>query len=182
MDVTEVLDTAVGYLGLEDLCFSKNCAAALSDSRALKLLRAINLVNSEVASEYFPLLKEETVESTDGIIEYIAFSERVLDVVTVKSQDGCCVRYKLFPSYLKTKEGGSYTVTYQYLPPKLEFSSLLPYDVKISPRLIALGVSSEYCLLSGMYEEGVMFDKKYREALRMALLTKGERTVKARGW
>ncbi len=182
MNVSEVLDLAVGYLGLEDLCFANAKALVHSDSRAIKLLRASNLVNSEIASEYFPLLHEEIIESKDGIIEYSSLSERLLDVISVRTQEGTSVRYKLFPSYLKTKEGGIYTVTYQYMPAKLEFSSALPYDVKISPRLFALGVSSEYCLLNGMYDEGVMFDKKYREALRMALLTKGERTVRARRW
>lgn len=182
MNVREILDTAVGYLGLENLTFSLDCPVVLSDSRAIKLMRAANLVVSEIASEYFPLLKEENIETENGIIEYTTLSERLLDVISLKNSSGENVRFKLFPTYLKTREGGEFTLTYQYMPPTLDVTSALPYDIKISPRLFALGICSEYCLLSGMYEEGVMFDKKYREAIRAALSFKGEHKVASRRW
>ncbi len=182
MNVREILGIAVSYLGLKDLSFALDCPVVLSDKRAVDLINAANLVNSEISSEYFPLLKEEKIKTNNSIVEYVALSERLLDVVSVKDAGGDNVRYKLFPTYLKVKNDGEYTIVYQYLPPRLEYHSELPYDIKISERLFALGICSEYCLLNGMYDESVMFDKKYREALRMALTTKGEHIASVRRW
>ena len=48
-------------------------------------------------------------------------------------------------------------------------------------RALALGTCCEYALSSGMYDEAVMWDKRYKDALAALCRTRGG-TLKGRRW
>lgn len=73
-------------------------------------------------------------------------------------------------------------VTYTYAPKRKSLSDSSEHGERISPRLMALGVVSEYCLIKGRTEEGKLWGVKYREALRSAGILRHPLSVRSRRW
>ena len=73
-------------------------------------------------------------------------------------------------------------VTYSYAPKKKGIGDSSELGGKISPRLMALGVASEYCFVKGRTEEGKIWGVKYREALKSAGILRHPLSVRSRRW
>ena len=71
------------------------------------------------------------------------------------------------------------------LPPfeTITFTSLAEnFGGKISARVIAYGVASEYCFLEMLYDDATLWESRYKNALLVASRKKGEIQLKKRGW
>lgn len=182
MKVKEILCAAAGMLGRAD------AAAFLSDGvgadvRALEgevsaLLRAYNLTESETALVYRPLRLSEKVSSADGTIAYSAFSERPVNVEKVR-KGGEEVDFTLLADALKTA-AGEVEVLYRYAPAAKTAEDDSEYG-QGEARALALGTCCEYALSSGLYDEAVLWDKRYKDALAALCRARGG-TLKARRW
>lgn len=182
MKVREILCAAAGMLGRAD------AAAFLTDGvgadvRALEgevsaLLRAYNLTESETALVYRPLRLSEKVSSADGTIAYSAFSERPVNVEKVR-KGGEEVDFTLLTDALKTA-AGEVEVLYRYAPAAKTAEDDSEYG-QGEARALALGTCCEYALSSGLYDEAVLWDKRYKDALA-ALCRACGGTLKARRW
>ena len=53
---------------------------------------------------------------------------------------------------------------------------------KISARILAYGVASEYCFLEMLYDDATLWENRYKNALLCAQRKKGELKLKKRGW
>ena len=182
MKVREILCAAAGMLGRAD------AAAFLTDGvgadvRALEgevsaLLRAYNLTESETALVYRPLRLSEKVSSADGTIAYSVFSERPVNVEKVW-KEGEEINFTLLADALKTA-AGEVEVLYRYAPAAKTAEDDSEYG-QGEARALALGTCCEYALSSGMYDEAVMWDKRYKDALAALCRTRGG-TRNGRRW
>lgn len=137
-----------------------------ADVRALEgevsaLLRAYNLTESETALVYRPLRLSEKVSSADGTIAYSAFSERPVNVEKVR-KGGEEVDFTLLADALKTA-AGEVEVLYRYAPAAKTAEDDSEYG-QGEARALALGTCCEYALSSGLYDEAVLWDKRYKDA------------------
>lgn len=128
-----------------------------------ELLRMVNSVVSEICGEYFPLRKTEEAES-GGEIPLSSLSERLRQVADIK-KEGRRVGFRLLPFCIRT-EAGRVEVDYFYLPAAAEDEqSELELSPLLDARAVALGVAAEYCLCSGLYEQALAFDRRFRDSL-----------------
>lgn len=152
-----------------------------SEKELSLLLRCMNLVSNEIAADYFPLKATETLTAAEGSIQYTDFSKTPLDIYSVRKEGAACP-FKLYPTELVTGEG-EFTVDYTYLPKKAELLEELDFsEGKINRRIMAYGLAAEYCLICGMYEEAIIWDKRYKDSLKAAARTLRSFRLPIRRW
>ena len=132
------------------------------------LLRCYRIIENEVALDYCPLVKTQTVTPIAGKVPYTAFTSAPVNVFDVKEGEKR-LRFRLRASYMEVPEAeGSVEVEYAYAPPAAELDDEPAFPARISPRLLAAGVCAEYLLTCGRYSESEIWEGKFREALRAA--------------
>lgn len=180
MQVKEIVKCAAKNLGREDLVAALD--ADETEGEAGALVDCYNLVENEIALDYFPLKAEEEFAPEKGEIVYSRFSHAPVNVIKVQNRAGSRVDFELFSSFLRLPEGvGTVRVLYAYAPAKKTLSDSSEFSDKISERLLSFGVASEFCLSRGQYSEAAVWEKRYREALRAASSPRGTR-IRARRW
>lgn len=183
MKVKEVLALAAANLGREELLKRFADAAGEPTGELASLVRCYNLVENEIALDYFPLKAEESFSpDEDGVIAYSEFRYAPVSV-----QEAVCdgpVPFELYPSYLKVglRRKGPVTVRYTYSPAQKGWEDETAFSERISARLLSLGVASEFCLSRGQFSEAAMWEKRYREALRAANIVRKKLAVRSRRW
>jgi hypothetical protein len=74
-------------------------------------------------------------------------------------------------------------VTYKVYPEKILLDgNAESFGGKISARILAYGVASEYCFLEMLYDDATLWETRYKNALLNAQRKKGELKLKKRGW
>jgi hypothetical protein len=180
MLLKNVLKKAAVMVGL-DIDFDAENAA--EDKDVALLSKCAALVRDEIAAEYLPLIGEEEILFGDGDVAYYTdFTRQPVNIVSVKA-DGANVAYTVLPDrvYVKGAAGKSLTFKYCYMPPETDgLDSEFVACPALTERTAALGVAAEYALLNGMFNESVLYDRRYKESLRSAVRKRGEIRVKAR--
>lgn len=147
-----------------------------------QLVRCANLVLSEIAADYLPLKTRETVAATDGRIGYDALQKKAIDIFAVR-QRGKSVPFTLYYDCLRLAAEGDCEVEYSYAPNVLPLNGFADYtNERLGARTVAYGIACEYCLISGMTDDALVWDKRYKDALAAATRPKNERRVKSRVW
>jgi len=124
-----------------------------------------NLVYSELAGEYIPLVNSENFYNETGIVEFSAFSKNVIDILSVSDLAGNKLYFCVYSNYLNAPRG-EIIVTYSYLPKRVNLGDQLDFCLgKLSDRIIAYGICAEYSVVKGMLNEAAYFDKKFKDSL-----------------
>ncbi len=147
-----------------------------------RLTRCLNLVLNEAACDYLPLKTVEEVVSADGEIRLEALSKPVVDIYAVRSEAGLPAPYKSYFDRITLSAPGRYRIEYSYAPGTLDIDDDSPYSERVPARALAYGTACEYCIISGMTDEAVLWDKRFKDALGIAALKKGEKRVPKRRW
>lgn len=169
-------------LELEDL--GGTAVATESQTKELEhMLRCLNLVVNEIASDYIPLLFKETVFPTGGQILLSSLTKNPIDILRVEDRFGIRVNYKLFPDYLETIDG-EVKILYSYEPTEATALSqtLENFSQKIGERVIAYGVAMEYCFICGLHDDASIWEKRFKDALLIASRKKSEIKLPKRRW
>lgn len=183
MLVKDVAVLAAENLGRTDLATTLSLSSSPIGTEITTLLRCCNLIENEVALDYFPLKKEETFPSEEGKILYTSFSRAPVDVMKVTDAAGRDVNFELFPDHLSLPSGiGTVTVKYSYAPTEKKFTDTSEFSGKISARLLSYGVACEFSLMSCFYQQAAMWEKRFREALRAAGILRKKLCIRSRRW
>lgn len=182
MKVKEVIALAAANLGREDLAQAVDTYTQPT-GELLSLLRCYNLVENEVALDYFPLRKEEVLAVADGCISYRAFSSAPVDIIKITCGGEEGIAFELFPDHLKIAgEYAQVRVLYAYAPDEKQWSDDGAFTDRISARLLSYGVTCEFCLSRGQFTEASIWQKRYQDALRAASMTARKRAIRSRRW
>lgn len=140
--------------------------AELNGNRELRLIiRCANLVLKEVACEYIPLYHKQNMVSHDGKINYSDFEKSLLEIKEVTCSDGKKVKYTTCVDHISIKDG-TYQILYTYVPDNKGFFDEIDFvDDKSIDKLFAYGTAAEFCLIHGMYENALMWEQRYKDAL-----------------
>ena len=176
MTVKEVIITAASLLELEEKvsAFIGGDETVGAEETAA-LLKCFNLVENEVALDYFPLIAEETVRTDTGRVAYKDLSKAAVRILGVKDESGSSVAYL-------TAQPGVLTIGYTYTPEKKTLDGESDFQLIVSERLLAYGVAAEYCFSTGYYEEGEAWSKKYKDALAAAYRSSPAKSLRSRRW
>lgn len=189
INIKEAIELSAVFLQLENVLQLLNDGGTnLSEEELLQaqkeldmLLRCSNLVVQEIACEYIHLKTYETFTTDNGHIDYCDFNRQPVDIYAVK-KDGKNCRFKLYPSELITSDG-EVQVYFTYMPEKVDINGSLDFEEgKISTRVISYGTVAEYCIISGMYEESCIWDKRYKDSLFAGIKSLKAITLPERRW
>ncbi len=181
MTVKKVLLYAAELAGRSDL--GEKLEAGEKDGELDLLLKCYNLVENEVALDYFPLKKRELFVPESGKILFARFAEAPVEVLSVRDCAGGTLEFEVFPeaiSLLSARE--EVAVTYAYAPKEKQADGVSEYAGKVSFRLLAFGTATEFLLAHGLYAEAAASEKRYREALRAANCVRRRLSIRARRW
>jgi hypothetical protein len=188
VEVKEIVKLAAIYLQLEEVLALETFGGDVAEADAntaknLELLvRCLNLVYNELASDYVPLKHSEEVLVEDGEIDINTLEKRLISVLKLANKDGKNVKYKVYPTAIKI-ENGTYDLEYSYLPNEVELTdSIEEFGGKLTERIIAYGVASEYTLISGLFDEAELWKKRFLDSLIVATGKKSEIKMPARRW
>lgn len=183
MLVKDVLTLAANLLERQDLAKELGEKTEQFSADAEALLRCYNIVEHEVALDYFPLKHEERLAAEEGRVLYTAFSLFPVRILGVKDSTGRQVRCTVFPTCIRLHEPVSEVeVVYVYLPKNKEMTGETEFGDSVSARLLAYGTASEQCLSIHCYTEGRMWGEKYRDALKAEGILRRPLSVRSRRW
>lgn len=184
MLVSEIIAYAASNLGRDDLLSEiKTANKNETNEELLALLRAYNLVENELALDYFPLKKTIRRIATSGRVSYTDFSEAPVNILSV-TQEGkpIACTFDSLGYDLPAGVTGYYDVEYTYQPSPKEYGTDAELAKGVSARLASFGVACEYCLMFKRFDEAAVWERKYRDALRAIGMLRRTLAMRSRRW
>ena len=168
-----VADGVEGYLEGEQTEEGKKDAELLLD--------CFNRVENELALDYLPLVAEDELISSTGVVAYAELAYPVARILRVEDGDGNSLRYKLFPDRLEM-QSGALKIVYAYSPNRKEMDGESDYQTGVSERLFVYGMAAEYSLAVGEFEAASVWDRKYKETIAAAYKARPVKRIRSRRW
>ena len=132
------------------------------------LVRCVNLAAKEIACDYLPLTHTQKIVCTDGVVPYAVFEKPLLEIKSWKNLKGAGMSYFTFSDRVEVRPG-EYEVSYTFVPENKEFFDELDFGgTKITDRVLAYGAAAEFCLISGLYDDALIWERRYKDALTVA--------------
>lgn len=179
MKLKDVIKLCAVYLGRERVVKYLEDGINISDEDVLStvdaLTRCANVVISELACTFFPLVKKEKTGAEGGRTYYVNLTETPLEIKNVYNDAGSKIPFEVLPEYVKTDET-SVTIEYAYLPANYDLNSHIGYtESKVPSRVLAYGTTAEFCLTERSFDESVMWRKRFTDALSLMLKPKNSK-------
>ncbi len=180
--VKEILSAAADLIGRSDLAREAESESSSSEELSL-LLRCFNIIQNEVALDYFQLKRQDNFIVRTNKISYTELYETPTAILGVtRAETGEPVPYEVFPDYIALNVQDVLTVTYTYAPQDKKLTDSVVKAPCVSVRLLAYGTAAEFLLACGRFSEAAVLDKRYREAISAAASVKTPLKVRARRW
>ncbi len=153
------------------------------EERTLNLLmRCFNLVYSEIATDYFPLICQEKITVQNGNYKLSDLENRLYKLVKIEDEDYKEPKFKIYDNVLYVKNG-TYTIVYSFVPTKCSLNSEVNnFNGKIVDRIFAYGINKEYCFISGLYEEAESYRLKFEDCIKLCKSNQKNLTLYKRRW
>ena len=158
MKVSEVIELSALLLDIE-----------LTEDIRNNLVRCYNLVEQELATDYFPILEVDKFFHVEDKIYYKDFSRKPYMLKGIQDFHGDSVSFRLAPEYInliKNYNGGTFFVKYYYLPEDKELYSNSTYGAEYIS-ILKYGIAAEYCLMQGNFEQAKIYSDKYKERIKL---------------
>ena len=182
MTVKDVIYYAFIMCGKEDIAAHIASGAAPDDNPdVVRMLNCYNLTVLELSEDVEPLIFTETLSSLTGEYFYTNFTKPPKQILKVTS-GGKDVPFEVFHDHVKT-DCTACDITYDYRAARAtSLSAPVEYDEKVfSPRVLAMGVASEYLLVGGAYDESLTWRERFESSVETYLLGRKKR-IKPRRW
>lgn len=182
MNVKDILVLALNFCHEEELSSLLKENEVLSDEegkRVAYFVDLVNLVHEEISSEHLPYVKTITLQTDEGRVDFSSFKDRVLDVIEVRNSHGRKIKFRMFENHLFAL-ANEVTITYKTLPSKLLLSS--EFASRLPERIYAYGVARNYFYLSGVTDEGEIYDNRFKDSILVILGKSKEVKIPARRW
>lgn len=184
MKVCEILKMAAAHIGRNDL---KEFISSPTEDDGLQeeaenLLIYYNAVEKELASDYFPLLTEETFETDTGEIFYGDFERPPVAIRGIYLLGGGRAESEFFSDHVRTAKG-KLRVVYSFLPADKALDDECEKFYGVPDLALVAGVAKGYCLAAGMSAECTMWNKTYYDCIQSARAhAAARRRISARRW
>ena len=132
-------------------------------------LKCYNLVEQELATDYFPILEIDKFFHIDNKIYYKDFYRSPYLIRGIQDFRGDKVDYTLVTDGIlikKNYDGGTFFVKYYYLPEEKGLYSTCTYGADYI-HIVKYGVAAEYCLATGNYDLAKIYIDKYKERIKL---------------
>ncbi len=188
MKVNKIISIAADILGVDGVknYIETGVCEDLATMRAVteKMLSAYNLTIQGIASEYVPLYKTETFQNVNEII-FKDLPDIPIEIIAVTDVDGVeidCVQTLDRLCFKRAEQ--KVCVCYRYIPKDREFDEECDYApvTKITPRIIAYGLASEFCAINGANSQSKEWGDKFERAIRGVLYPRKKLIMPRRRW
>lgn len=175
-------------LDLPNALFDDNVDSSVreQETKTIKvknLVACCNLVLQELASEYAPIFKEETVQVQNKRLNFDQLQFEVQEVFSLKDESGCSIKFTPCQNELVTQQNGKLTVIYsKKINDKTFFEEVEVGLSNLDVRVISYGVCAEYCFMQGDYDNVNVWDSRFKASLKQLLRKKGELKMPKRWW
>lgn len=183
MKVKEILEWASVELGVWETvkAYINGEANDVGEQETTRLVTAYNLVENELALDYFPLIKAETFENAEEGVAFARFANDPVRILRVKAfESGEEVPFTLFTDRLVAK--GKVTVEYRYVPEAKATGDACEVGEKVTKHLLVYGVLANYLASVGEYVQASAWEKKYKTAMVLAQGISKGKTMGSRRW
>lgn len=148
-----------------------------------QLVSCFNLVETDLALNYVPLLDKVLFTVEEGKILFEDFPQTPLRVSAVINKKGLRLPFQLFPTEIHVDEDEKEVwVVYTYLPEDKGILGDSDYLTGVSVALVAYGIAAEYCTMRGLYAEASVWSKKYKESIAKSYTLKRGGRMQSRKW
>ena len=184
MTIKEIIKISATLLGREKVIKHLD-GASEQDSETLTtvdcLTRCANIVISEIAFNYIPMLKEERARVQDGKIIIEDLTEKFAGVENVLSINGTPLKFKTNATHISVN-ADEVKILYKYIPSNYGLTDTIGYTAnQISTVAIAYGVVAEYLLTERAFSESVLWRERFVNTLSLVRTPKNK-SVKGRAW
>ncbi len=183
MKVKDVIKISATHLNMPTIakyCVNGGTLDAELLKEVEKLTLLTNLVVTELSEAYIPVTTLESVVPHGGRVNFSSLNFRPIKIIGVFDSMGRELDCTITAEYIEGN--GIDMVKYQYIPPVHEFEDDIDYDeTQVSTTLLALGLSAEYCLTIGRFDEAVMWRKRFVEGVKEKIHPKN-RKIKGRNF
>lgn len=188
MIAKDVIKNVATFLGLTDLLDTTLLdGSVVADENQTKeinmMLACCNMVINQVASEYITLKDKVKVTTKTGEIKYSSISSKIIvDILKVKL-NGIEIPFSCTPDKLETSVG-TLEIEFAYQPSACTYlnASIDFNNFKINSRVLAYGVTAEYCFINGRYDDALVWDNRFKTSLTNINRARKEVKIKQRLW
>jgi hypothetical protein len=183
MTVKDIIKASATLIGRDEivnqLSGEQTCVEA---QRSVdKMVELLNLVIGELSSSYVPLVKSETICTTDGRVYYDNLLESAVKIRKVFSAKNTELYFDIRSAYLQT-DSGTVTVEYEFVPKKYVLTDTIDYTEKDVPmHALVYGLCAEFCLSEARFDQAITHHKRYVDAISQVVKLKSV-NIKERGW
>ncbi len=183
MKVKEVLEWAAVELGVNDSVqtYLDGGSSDIGKLETERLLTAYNLVENELALDYFALVAIETFENADGAIAFTAFANDPVRILSVKNEKkGEDVAFTTYLDHLAVQ--GKVVVAYRYAPKAKGVEDDCEIGERVTKHMLVYGVVANYLASVGEYGQASVWEKKYKRAIVLAQGISKSKRIASRSW
>ena len=188
MQVKDILKKVCKILGKKELVTTQYFSVSGRENTQDELddlgdmLECLNDITGEIATNYLPILKQKEVSLSSGEIDVFSIDENILSIVKVKSVYGNVIPYKYYENKLQCFLNKA-VIEYKVHPTMLTLSgSAETFGGRITLNALAWGTLSEYYFKAGMYDDALMWENRFKNALMFLCNGKSEIIIKKRRW
>lgn len=185
MTVSEIIKIACDFTGNEELASMLDNGEKSFSSGQQKtidtLVKCLNLVQNEIATDYIPLVAFEDVVATEFKVDYSKFAHKPIAVIWAKDRFGRNLRFKALPEYLMLFASKA-KIKYNYLPQQItSIDQTLPQSI-VPMRIYAYGVAREYFLMQNLSDDADIWEVRFKDSLFLFARKKHEVKMPCRRW
>ena len=188
MKVKEILKNVCVYLGKEELLASSffedggEEPTDLQKKELEKMKKCLELISSEIASDYLPIYKQKNVTLKNGEIDVFEIDENIMEIVSIKNKFGKNIKFKLIGNKVIAM-ATNVCVTYKVHFGEIELDGEAEsFGGRLSSRVLGYGTASEFCYQEMLYDDASIWENRFKNALLISCRKKGELKLKQRGW
>ncbi len=184
MKAKDIIFLACDFTGNQDIIekLQKGTELSTSENNIVKtLLKCLDLIQNQVASEYIPLEKIQEVYPKDFKVEYNVFNKKPIAIVWAKDKFGRNLRFKSFNDYLMIFSSFA-RVKYYYLPQEITSVEDEIAEELLPTRIYAYGVAREYFLLQNLSVECDIWEVRFKDSLSSFARKKRDIKIPCRRW
>lgn len=158
MLLTEVLQKTIEIIGDTDISLNEE------SPKRKRLIACANMIYHELTTQYTHLKHQELLDFENGKLYFSLFSEKVLDVLSVK-KNGVNIDFKIYPLYVQAEINGKCQVDYLYYSQELDLDDQMILPPQYTAFVVANGIASEYFYRSGFTDEAIFYKNRYDTAI-----------------
>ncbi len=145
------------------------------------LVDLANVVINELACSYVSARKSEDVLPKNGRVYYKDLSESPLKILSVKDKNGVEISYGYSYEYISVKNI-PLVIEYEFSPKSKGLEEDVCYlENQVPARVIAYGLTAEYSIVMGEFNQAVTWHKRYTDSIAQICLPQNKK-IKTRGW